>query len=74
VAMQRQPNPRKDNLVIPSRIVEISEHAGIRSDPEPTFTQHGKTAERSDAVWVQVDQCTHEEVQNRNKKLAGRKA
>jgi hypothetical protein len=63
-----------DSLVVPGWIVEVPEQAGIKSDPEPTFTQHGKTAEHSDDVRVQVDQFTPEEVQNRNKKLARRNA
>jgi hypothetical protein len=55
VVTQRQPNPREDSLVIPGRTIEVLEQAGIRSDPKPTFAEHGETAERGNGIWVQVD-------------------
>jgi hypothetical protein len=74
VAMERQPDHGEDNFLIPGRTIKVPEQAGIRSDPKPTFTQHDETVERSDGVWVQVDQFTPKKVQNGDEKLAGRKA
>jgi hypothetical protein len=61
-------------FLIESRAIEILEHTRIRRNPEPTFTQHAEVAKRSDGVRVQVDQLTHEVVQDRNEKFAWRKA
>jgi hypothetical protein len=55
MAAQRQPDPGEDFLVIQDQTTKIPEHASIRSNPESTFAQHGKTVERSDDIWVQVD-------------------
>jgi hypothetical protein len=73
VATQQQHDPRVDSLIIPHWVVEVLEQADTRSDLEPAFTQHGKTVECIDGIWVQVDQFTPEEVHNRNEKLARRK-
>jgi hypothetical protein len=73
VATSRQPDPREDSLVIPDQTVEIPEHAGIGSNPEPTFAQHGETTECSDGIWVQVDKFTPEDVHDRDREFAWRK-
>jgi hypothetical protein len=55
VVTQRQLDLREDGLVIPDWTIIVPEQAGIRSDPKPTFTQHGEIAERSDGIWVLLD-------------------
>jgi hypothetical protein len=55
VAVQRQPNSREDLLIIPGRTTKVPKKTGIRGNSEPTFAQHGKIAEHSDCVQVQVD-------------------
>jgi hypothetical protein len=62
VATQRLPNPREDSLVVLGWTVEVLERTGIKSNLESAFTQHGKTAECSDDIQIQVDQFTLEEV------------
>jgi hypothetical protein len=74
VATQRHPNPREGSLLIPGRIIDIPEHAGIKSNPEPAFAQHGKVAKRSDGIRFLLDKLTLEKVQNRDKEFARRKA
>jgi hypothetical protein len=74
VATQRQLDPREDSLVILGWTVIVLEHAGIRSDPMSAFTHHGEAPDCNDSIGVQMDYLLSEKVQNKNEKLAGRKA
>jgi hypothetical protein len=52
VAMQRQPQARKHNVLIACRRIEIPEYTGVRQNAKPAFTQHAKVAERCNSVRV----------------------
>jgi hypothetical protein len=55
VVIQCQPDPIEDLPSTVSGIIKVPEQIGIRRNPEPTFAQRAKAAERSDGVRVQVN-------------------
>jgi hypothetical protein len=71
-AVQRQPNPRVNDLVIASWTVKVSEQTRVWGNPHLAFTRYYKAVECSDGFWVKMNKFTPEEIHNSDKKFARR--